>query len=261
MSRNAALLAAVIAAHAALLVWLADASTVRLAAPAFQDITAVEFVVRRKPPNRPAAIHAAEPPAAGPRSLNSVVAKPSPAKAAVESAPIADAPRIHAADGRLLVPQPALDAFLRNGQSREFDVQRPGLDDMDALLKRPVALEYRATRFDADWQGDRPRLQRVLETAVEKTTATVKIPIPGRPGAFLQCKLVVLAAGGACGFTANDDGYFVAKDDPDTLTPEEERQCRAWWDLIVSAKSQAVWRRTRTLYEQECRKPQADIRP
>ena len=91
---------------------------------------------------------------------------------------------------------------------------------MDALLKRPVALEYRATRFEADWQGDRPRLERVLETAVEKTTATVKIPVPGRPGAFLQCKLAVLAAAGGCGFTANDDGYFVAKDDPATLSPE-----------------------------------------
>ena len=159
------------------------------------------------------------------------------------------------------MPQRALEEFLRNGQARDFDVQRPGLDDMDALLKRPVALEYRATRFNADWQGDRLRLQRVLETAVEKTTATVKIPIPGRPGAFLQCKLAVLPAGGACGFTANDDGYFVAGDDPATLSPDEDRQCRAWWDLIVSAKTQAVWRRTRMLYEQECRKPQVDIRP
>ena len=261
MIRNAALLAVVIAAHAALLVWLAGATAVRLTVPAFQSVTAVEFIVRRKPPQAPIAITAAEPPAKGPRSVNSAVAKHSPATSAGEPAPASDAPRIHSADGRVLVPQQALDAFLRNGRSPDFDVQRPGLDDMDALLKRPVALEYRATRFDADWQGDRPRLQRVLETAVEKTTATVKIPIPGRPGAFLQCKLAVLAAGGACGFTANDDGYFVPKDDPDTLSPEEERQCRAWWDLIVSAKTQAVWRRTRTLYEQECLKPQAKTGP
>ncbi|MFM6988451.1 MAG: hypothetical protein ACKOXG_07275 [Arenimonas sp.] len=193
--------------------------------------------------------------------MNSAVAKHSPATSAGDPAPASDAPRIHSADGSVLVPQQALDQFLRNGQSRDFDVQRPGLDDMDALLKRPVALEYRATRFDADWQGERPRLERVLEAAVEKTTATVKIPIPGRPGAFLQCKLAVLAAGGTCGFIANDDGYFVARDDPDTLNPEEERQCQAWWDLMVSAKTQAAWRRTRALYEQECRKPQAEIRP
>jgi hypothetical protein len=67
--------------------------------------------------------------------------------------------------------------------------------------------------------------------------------------------LMVLAATGGCGFTANDDGYFVARDDPDTLSPEEELQCRVWWDLIVSSKTQGEWRRTRRLYEQECQKP------
>lgn len=254
------MLAAVIAAHAALLVWLAGATTARLAAPAFQRVTAIEFIVRRKAQEEPPVIAVDGSSAVAARLSNIGAATRLPTKPAIESAPKSVAPRIHSADGRVLVPQQTLDAFLRNGQSRDFDLQRPGLDDMDALLKRPVALEYRATRFEADWQGDRPRLQRVLETAVEKTTATVKIPVPGRPGAYLQCKLTVLAAGGACGFTANDDAYFVAKDDPDTLTQEEERQCRAWWDLIVSAKTQAVWRRTRTLYEQECRKPQAAIR-
>lgn len=261
MSRNAALLAAVIAAHAALLVWLAGATTVRLAAPAFQRVTEIEFVVRRKAPETPLVMAVAGQSAAPAHLPNTGAETRVPTKPAIESEPKSDAPRIHSADGRLLVPQQALDAFLRNGQSRDFDLQRPGMDDMDALLERPVALEYRATRFDADWQGERPRLERVLEAAVEKTTATVKIPIPGRPGAFLQCKLAVLAAGGTCGFIANDDGYFVAKDDPDTLSPEEERQCQAWWDLIVSAKTQAAWRRTRALYEQECRKPQAEIRP
>ncbi len=263
MTRNAALLAAVIAAHAALLVWLAGATGVRLPPPGFQRVTTIEFVVRRKPRQTPMpAISAAAPSVPNRQPPGSATADtPAASSSAHAGVPASDAPRTHAVDGRVLVPQQALDAFLRNGQSREFDLQRPGLDDMDALLKRPVALEYRATRFEAGWQGDRPRLERVLETAVEKTTATVKIPVPGRPGAFLQCKLAVLAASGGCGFTANDDGYFVAKDDPDTLSPEEERQCRAWWDLIVSAKTQSVWRRTRTLYEQECRKPLAKIRP
>lgn len=257
MSRNAALLAAVVAAHAALLSWLAGATGVRLPVPALQNVTVIEFVRRPKPP-REAAI---TPAATAAASSRRVPPEQRPAASGSAGQTASAAPRTHSADGRLLVPQRALEEFLRNGQARDFDVQRPGLDDMDALLKRPVALEYRATRFNADWQGDRPRLQRVLETAVEKTTATVKIPIPGRPGAFLQCKLAVLAAGGACGFTANDDGYFVAGDDPATLSPDEDRQCRAWWDLIVSAKTQAVWRRTRMLYEQECRKPQVDIRP
>ncbi len=262
MTRNAALLAAVVAAHAALLVWLAGATTVRLAAPSFQSVTVIEFVRRPKPrpaPNLPSTV--ARLPAAPAEPSRRVLPARRPSVSEPAGLTASDAPRTHTADGRVLVPQQALDAFLRNGQSRDFDVQRPGLDDMEALLKRPVALEYRATRFDADWQGERPRLERVLEAAVEKTTATVKIPIPGRPGAFLQCKVAVLAAGGTCGFIANDDGYFVPKDDPDTLSPEEERQCQAWWDLIVSAKTQAAWRRTRTLYEQECRKPQAKARP
>jgi hypothetical protein len=68
---------------------------------------------------------------------------------------------------------------------------------------------------------------------------------------------MVLAASGGCGFTANDDGYFVPRDDPDTLSPLEEKQCQAWWGLIVSAKTQTEWRRTRRLYEQECQKPAA----
>ena len=51
------------------------------------------------------------------------------------------------------------------------------------------------------------------------------------------------------------DGSFVLPDDPNTLSPEEDKQCQAWWDLIVSSKTQGEWRRTRTLYDQECRKP------
>ncbi|MFZ9347745.1 MAG: hypothetical protein ACO25T_01900 [Arenimonas sp.] len=194
------------------------------------------------------------------RTSNKAATAPSENNEPVKSPAVPDdkaALRIVDGEGRVWIPQAAKDEFLGNGQSRQFDIQRDGLDDMDALLRRPVVLDYRSTRFDAVWQGDKPRLTRVLEAAVEKTTATVKIPIPGRPGAHLQCKLMVLAASGGCGFTANDDGYFVARDDPDTLSPEEERQCQAWWGLIVSAKTQGEWRRTRNLYEQECRKPAA----
>ena len=158
-------------------------------------------------------------------------------------------------DGSLHIPKAALDDFLEAPNERDFDVQHPGLDDMDKLLYRPKVLEYQATQFDKDWQGDKPRLNRVLETAVEKTTATVKIPIPGRPGAYFQCKIMILAAGGTCGFTANDDGYYVRSDDPDTLSPEEDKQCQAWWDLTISAKTQAIWRKTQKIYQQECRKP------
>jgi hypothetical protein len=160
-------------------------------------------------------------------------------------------------DGSLILPEQTREAFLSDIEDRQFDVQKKGLDDMEKLLRRPQALEYRATVFDKGWQGDRPPIERVLEEAVKKSTVRVKIPIPGRPGAYLRCGLAILAMGGGCGFTANDDGYFVRADDPDTLSPEEDRQCAAWWDLIVSAKTQALWRKTRKLYEQECRKPLA----
>ncbi len=160
-------------------------------------------------------------------------------------------------DGSIILPQQTRDAFLDDIENRTFAVQHKGLDDMQKLLHRPVALPYQASVFEKDWQGDKSRLDRALEKAVDKTTLKIKIPIPGRPGAYLRCGIAILAMGGSCGFTANDDGYFVRDDDPNTLSPEEDRQCNAWWDLIVSAKTQAVWRKTKKLYQQECEKPLA----
>ena len=160
-------------------------------------------------------------------------------------------------DGSILLPQKTRDAYLNDVEKREFDVQHKGLDDMQKLLHRPIALEHKASVFEQDWQGDKPRLERVLEKAIEKTVVTVKVPIPGRKGAYLRCDIVVLAMGGSCGFTANDDGYFVRNDDPNTLSVEEDLQCKAWWDLIVSAKTQTLWRKTKKQYQQECEKPLA----
>jgi hypothetical protein len=64
-----------------------------------------------------------------------------------------------------------------------------------------------------------------------------------------------LALGGACGIDTNGYGYTGPKDDPNTLSPEEDRQCQAWWEKIVNTKTQDEWRTTRKIYEQECRKP------
>lgn len=258
MIRRILLFGLILAGHAGFLLWLDATTRYRILKQDWQSRTVVEFVTRKPTvppasPDRSLAEQSVRTPekAAPARSENQNPVK-SPARPDDKAAL-----RIVDGEGRIWIPQTAKDEFLGNGQSRQFDIQRDGLDDMDALLKRPVVLDYRSTRFDADWQGDKPRLTRVLEAAVEKTTATVKIPIPGRPGAHLQCSLMVLAASGGCGFTANDDGYFVARDDPETLSPLEEQQCRAWWDLIVSAKTQGEWRRTRRLYEQECLKPAA----
>ncbi len=251
------LLGLIIAGHFGLFLWLDASSRYQIPKQDFQTRTLVTFTVKSK-------LQSLEIPLRKPvqQKLKAGSVLTAPGKNANAVRPQAPAQngsalRVFYADGRVWIPQSAKDEFLTYGQSRQFDIQRDGLDDMEELLKRPVVLDYRSTRFDEAWQGDKPRLTRLLETAVEKTTATVKIPISGRPGAHLQCKLMVLAATGGCGFTANDDGYFVARDDPDTLSPEEERQCQAWWDLIVSAKTQSEWRRTRSLYGQECLKPLA----
>jgi hypothetical protein len=259
LSQRLAIFAGVVIGHA-LLLWLLSGLTQFRPLPARHESvsTRVEFISRiaRKQNQDPVSQRQNSPP---------LSSRPRPAaRRAVEAASTSVAPgpddpplKVATADGAVWVPKAAMDEFLEHGQTRQFDVQRPGLDDMKRLLNRPVALEFKGTRFDKDWQGERPRLERILEKAVEKSTATVKIPIPGRPGAYLRCGIAVLALGGSCGFTANDDGYYVKADDPETLSPLEEKQSQAWWDLIVSAKSQDVWRKTRQLYEQECRKPLA----
>ena len=45
------------------------------------------------------------------------------------------------------------------------------------------------------------------------------------------------------------------QDDPNTLNPEEARQCAAWWDKITQARTQDAWVATKKLYEAACRKP------
>lgn len=255
MIRRILLLGLIVSGHFGLFLWLDASTRYRIPVQDFQTRTLVTFAAKPRPPEipppKPVMQESQDGSAQAAPGRNSK-ALPPPAPARNQNAL-----RVFGNDGRVWIPQSAKDEFLAHGQSRQFGIQRDGLDDMDELLGRPVVLDYRSTRFDEVWQGDKPRLTRLLENAVERTTATVKIPIPGRPGAFLQCSLMVLAASGTCGFTANDDGYFVARDDPDTLSPLEERQCQAWWDLIVSAKTQGEWRRTRRLYEQECMKPLA----
>jgi hypothetical protein len=254
--RKGLLLASIVLAHALALYWLALAT--RYTPPdAIIDIPVrIDFIVReRKSPPEPLKAIAVQ-------SISDARRRatvPTERKEQVKQAETDSSSTLTLInkDGSLILPGQTRDEFLRDIEDRRFDVQKKGLDDMETLLRRPQALEYRATVFDKDWQGDRPPLERVLEEAVEKSTVRVKIPIPGRPGAYLRCSIAIMALGGGCGFTANDDGYFVRADDPDTLSPEEDRQCGAWWNLIVSAKTQALWRKTRKLYEQECRKPLA----
>jgi hypothetical protein len=222
------------------------------------SVLLIDFIIRETPPEQPARTIPAQ-------SEQVVVVKPlkriqkiNTIASTVPSEPVVTPTlTLINKDGSIVLPQQTRDAFLNAIENREFDVQRKGLDDMQKLLHRPVALEYKSTVFEGDWQGDTPRLERILAEAVEKSTVRIKIPIPGRPGAYLRCDMAVIVMGGSCGFTANDDGYYVRGDDPNTLSVEEDRQCKAWWELIVSAKTQALWRKTKKLYQQECEKPLA----
>lgn len=172
----------------------------------------------------------------------------------------ADAPkdplRLYTHDGALMLPADLLEQIDRKvGDKRDFSFQVPKLDAMDKLLHRPKALVHEATRFEAGWRPEADLLTDLLEKAIEKTSPTIRIPVPGRPGARLVCRVVLLAAGGSCGFESNSDGYLLVLNDPATLNEEEQRQCQAWWEKIVGTGSQDVWRKTRALYDAECRKP------
>jgi hypothetical protein len=162
-------------------------------------------------------------------------------------------------DGSLRIPDEVLAKLEDNaGDDRQFDFQHPDLERAGHWLDRPPALVYEETRFEKYWKPNETLLDQVLRKAVEKTTKEVRIPIPGAPGRELVCVVSILAAGGACGVERyGSDIPRPGIDDPATLDANEAAACQAWWDRIVGATTQAEWRRTKHLYEEECRKPLA----
>ena len=159
-------------------------------------------------------------------------------------------------DGSLDLPDDVvanLSATTRG--DREFGYQMPGLEESGRFMERQPVLVYEPTKFDRYWIPEKDILTSLLEKAVEASTGTVEIPVPGSPGTKLVCTVSVLAMGGGCGFRDNNRGYVVELNDPNTLNPEEEKQCAAWWDRIIGAGTQQVWRETRALYEFNCLKP------
>lgn len=163
---------------------------------------------------------------------------------------------LYAADGRLKVPDDMLDQIDRKyGDKRVFSYQVPRMDDAKKAFYRNPAITYEKTRFDEYWKPDQDLLTSLLAEMVEKTTKQIKIPVPGRPDSKMVCTISLLALGGGCGLLTNGSDYVGPLDDPDTLNPEEDRQCKAWWDQIVGARTQDAWRKTRKLYEDQCRKP------
>ena len=158
-------------------------------------------------------------------------------------------------DGSLRMPAEVMDKLDRQfGDKRQFSYQIPHLDDGKKLFDRPPALVYEATRFDQYWKPDKDALSDILEKAVRATTREVKMKVPGTND-YVVCQVSMLALGGACGMVTPGADWNGPQDDPNTLNPEEARQCAAWWEQIVGAKTQDAWRKTKQLYESECRKP------
>lgn len=169
--------------------------------------------------------------------------------------------RIYDDTGRVSLPVDFIEKLdAANLPSKRFDFQNPDLELTGTFLKRPPAIDFNPTQFEQAWKPDQDILTELLEKAVEKTTKEIKIPVPGNPGVKLVCKVSVLALGGGCGFVPNGGyGRVIAddEDDPNTLSPEEDKQCQAWWEKINNTKSQREWLKTKELYELTCKKPLA----
>lgn len=251
-------LALVVLAHVLALEWLS-----RNVRPVEREDTAllVEFidapVVIRPPPEKPVLpsttptrhrVRTASPPQPA-RALQMIEPPTAQASATPEKS-------LYGSDGHLKLPDDLMDQIDRQfGDQRQFDFQVPHIDDAAKLFDRPAAIAYQSTRFAQYWKPDQDLLTDLLTRAVEATTKEVRIPVPGDPRATLVCKVSILAVGGACGIEVAGSDYTGPKDDPNTLNPEEDRQCQAWWEKIIGARTQDEWRATKKLYELECRKP------
>ena len=162
-------------------------------------------------------------------------------------------------DGSLRTPEHMLDKLDEKfGDKRSFSWQIPHMDDAKKYFDRNPALVYEETRFDKYWQPDHDALTALLEKAVEKTTKQVKVKVPGMNGSsHVVCTIAFLALTGSCRVVTNGADWNGPQDDPNTLNPQEDRECAAWWQKIIDAKTQDAWRATKKLYEANCRKPLA----
>lgn len=260
------LMAAVIVLHALALAWLLPLLDAQQAVEDRALLAA--FVLPAAPETLPAevlVIPMPDLPAAGgpavrkrPRVDQPLQALPTPHSkpaATVETEPPGEL-ELYGSDGRLKLPPDLLDQLDRKfGDKRVFSYQIPRMDDGAKLWNRPQAVVFEDTRFSQYWKPDQDILTAVLTEMVEKTTQEVRIKLPGRSNSTLVCKVSLLALGGGCGVLTPGADYVGPVDDPNTLSPEEDRQCQAWWEQIVGAKTQDIWRQTRKLYEESCRKP------
>jgi hypothetical protein len=204
----------------------------------------------------PMAASAARPTRATANAAMQVQDAPATPATSAPRRPSDSALQLYNPDGSLRVPDDMLARIDdRVGEQRVFSYQVPHMDDAKKYFYRNRVLAYEPTRFDEYWKPDQDLLTDLLTRLVEKTTKQVKIPIPGHPGSTMVCTITLIALSGGCGVLTNGADYVGPVDDPDTLNPEEDRQCQAWWEQIVGARTQELWRKTRSLYEAQCRKP------
>lgn len=249
----------VMVVHAGFWWFLQWASRPQLARNADEDALLIDFIVRAPAPEpSPLANTQHSRLATVPAAPSKPSTRPAPHTPAI--LPMVATPSLYNDDGSVrLSAQMLADLGKLRGDDRSFDFQQPGLVKAAELLRHESPIEYRATRFDRDWRPDQDLLTELLTKAVEASTTEIRIPIPGDKRAKLVCRVSILAMGGSCGVETNG-GYgdiLPGHDDPDTLSIEEDRACQAWWEKIITAKTQDEWRSTRKLYEQQCRKPLA----
>lgn len=264
---RAAALAAVVAVHVAGLLAVREWSRPK----PLPDSSSSPLQVMLLPPDPPPALAPPEDldaevladPARRPMQVVAVPAQPmDPAESMPEPEifvpePRPMAQRLFRDDGSLAMAEQLLQRTdASTGLGRVFEYQIAGLEQAGKILERPPALVYQATRFDGYWKPTNDVLTDILIKAVEVSTATVRIPIPGRPGWKLVCSVVVLAASGGCGMVGPDNPMIML-DDPDTLSVEEERACAQLWDRLIGARTQQQRIDLGSLYETGCRKPPA----
>ena len=223
--------------------------------PSMQAQPNETIVIRR--PEPAAEAEPAPPPARVPRARPTATVD---APLQVVDAPARPKPKLelYNPDGSLRVPADMLDKLDEKfGDKRAFSYQIPHYEDAKKYFERNPALVYEKTRFDEYWTPDSDALTQLLQKAVEKTTKQIKVKVPGTDGSYMVCTISVLALGGGCGVLTNGADWNGPQDDPDTLNPEEDRQCQAWWNKIVQATTQDAWHATKELYEANCRKPLA----
>ncbi len=271
--RHPWVMAAILAGHVGALLLVARGMTPQAVESAKEQITEVRFVTTPvaapvpvpDPPQQPEKKPLSRLGDAKPKKPTPTRVRPTqrPTAAARSDSLIAVEPatrsreplQLYDRNGRIQLPEGLIEQLdAQSGDKRVFDYQVPGLATSGTFFDRPPALVYEHNRFEKFYRPDQDLLTELLTKIVEGTTKEVRIKIPGNPRAKLVCSVSLLALGGGCGVQQNQ-GNYVIEDDPNTLSTEEQAQCRAWWDKIVDAKSQAVWLKTRDLYEQECRKP------